>query len=304
MTPQVVVAGNLLVDDLVFPDGRTRMGQAGGAVLYASLGAALWGVSVGCVGLAGSDYPAETLDALEARGIRLDGVRPLGRPGVRAWLLYEGRVRRVVHRLGGPSHAEVSPDESDVPAGWTSADAFHIAPMPLAIQARLVGACARHAAGLVSLDPHEPITDGSLARWAELLASVDLFVPGEDELRLARATSDPHGLLRELATGRLRCVAFKQGERGGLLFDAASGRVQVWTALAETVVDPTGAGDAFAAGLLAGLVEVLPIEACLQRAVVSASFAIEDWGASGLLRATRDEAEHRLSAWFPGVVRA
>ena len=43
MTPDLVVLGNLLVDDLVFQDGRTRMGEPGGAVLYAALGAALWG---------------------------------------------------------------------------------------------------------------------------------------------------------------------------------------------------------------------------------------------------------------------
>src|SRR5258707_817390 len=31
MPPDLVVLGNLIMDDLVFPDGRTRMGQPGGA---------------------------------------------------------------------------------------------------------------------------------------------------------------------------------------------------------------------------------------------------------------------------------
>ena len=35
VTPDLVVLGNLLVDDIVFADGRTRMGEAGGATLYA-----------------------------------------------------------------------------------------------------------------------------------------------------------------------------------------------------------------------------------------------------------------------------
>ena len=39
MIPSIVLLGNLLVDDLVFPDGTTRMGQAGGALLYDALGA-------------------------------------------------------------------------------------------------------------------------------------------------------------------------------------------------------------------------------------------------------------------------
>jgi len=40
--PDLVVLGNLLVDDMVFPDGRTRMAEPGGATLYAALGASLW----------------------------------------------------------------------------------------------------------------------------------------------------------------------------------------------------------------------------------------------------------------------
>ena len=46
MTPDLVLLGNLLVDDVVFADGSTRMGQAGGAMLYAALAASLWGVRV------------------------------------------------------------------------------------------------------------------------------------------------------------------------------------------------------------------------------------------------------------------
>ena len=37
MTLDLVIAGNLLVDDLVFQSGQTRMGEPGGAVLYAAL---------------------------------------------------------------------------------------------------------------------------------------------------------------------------------------------------------------------------------------------------------------------------
>ena len=69
MTPDLVVLGNLLVDDVVHEDGRTRMGQPGGAILYASLAAALWGVRVGCVSLQGEDYPPAALEALRERGI-------------------------------------------------------------------------------------------------------------------------------------------------------------------------------------------------------------------------------------------
>src|SRR5260221_7556664 len=134
MRPDLVLIGNLLIDDVVFADGRTHMGQAGGAMLYASLAAALWSTRVGVASVRGNDYPAVALDALARRGVALDGVREIAGPGLRMWLLYEGRVRRVVHRLTGPSHDAVSPRPHALPAEWRDARAFHLAPMPLPLQ--------------------------------------------------------------------------------------------------------------------------------------------------------------------------
>ncbi len=67
-TGSLVCAGNLVVDDIVLPDGTRRDCQAGGAVLYAALGAALWGAPVVLVAPVGDDYPNATLSALEAWG--------------------------------------------------------------------------------------------------------------------------------------------------------------------------------------------------------------------------------------------
>jgi sugar/nucleoside kinase (ribokinase family) len=298
MNPDLVLCGNLLVDDLVFPDGRTRMGQAGGAILYGSLAAALWDVRVGCVSLRGDDYPEDALESLRRRNIALDGVVPLHRPGVRTWLLYEGRVRRVVHRLGCPTHEEVSPGPEQVPDAWRSARIVHLAPMPLAIQERLAKA-SRVRGAFVSIDPHEIVTEESLRRWHAVLARADAFFPSEDELRLDDAQSDPRAALRRLAVGDLRFVVWKRGLKGGLLYDAREDRFHEWTARANDLVDPTGAGDAFAAGFLTAHLDGRPVPECLQRGIVTASFAIEAWGPDGLLHATRAAADARASAWAP-----
>src|SRR6185503_13528797 len=102
----LVILGNLLVDDVVLPDpppGQARIGQAGGATLFAALSAALWGLRPGLVSFRGEDYPRDVLQALDARGVDLAGVRTLEGITLRAWILYEGTRRRIVHRLDGPT---------------------------------------------------------------------------------------------------------------------------------------------------------------------------------------------------------
>ena len=297
MIPSIVLLGNLLVDDVVLADGTTRMGQAGGALLYGALGATVWGARPGLVSVLGDDYPAQVLERIEQRGVDLTGVHPLGRSGVRAWLLYEGDVRRLIHRLGCPTHEQVSPPPALIPTQWAAARAFHLAPMPFDVQRALLTALRARPA-FVSIDPHLPVTEETLHEWREVLADADAFLPGEDELLLEGAREDPRRALPRLVNGRLRFVVFKRGSNGGVLYDAHDDRFHSWDACAASVVDQTGAGDAFGVALVLAHLEGLPIEACLQRAVVTASFAVAGWGPEALLTATRADAESRLRRWY------
>ena len=149
----------------------------------------------------------------------------------------------------------------------------------------------------VSVDPHLPITQETLEDWRQALAEVDAFFPSEDELLLEETQVHPERVLPRLATGRLRFIVFKQAARGGILYDAREDRFHRWLGRAAKVIDPTGAGDAFAAGFLAGWLRGESVDVALWRGVVGASFAIADWGAAGLLRADRAAAADRLQAW-------
>jgi len=299
VTPDLVCLGNLIVDDVVFADGTTRMGEPGGAMLYAALGALPWGLRVAVVAPLGDDYPARTLHALEERGVDLSGLRPLGRPGLRTWLLYEPAARRVVHRLGAASHADASPAPADVAERFPGARAFHLSPTPLACQLPLLRALAPRADALVSLDPHDPVREDNLAAWREALALTDVFFVSDEELQLDGVVGDPRGALARLAGGRLRHVLLKRGRQGGVLYDARTGATATWEARTHAFVDPTGAGDAFAGGFLSGLLDGEDAAGALERGVVSASFALEGWGAAGLLAETPAAARQRAREWFP-----
>jgi sugar/nucleoside kinase (ribokinase family) len=297
-----VLAGNLLVDDIVLADGTTLLGEPGGAVLHAALAASLWGCRVGLLSVVGSDYPEVALDTLAARGVDLAGVRSLGRSGGRAWLLHEPSARRVIHHLDCPPHAEISPTPADLPAAWRAARGVHLAPMPLERQLELadcLAAAGEPASPFVSLDPFEIVRDDSAARWRAPLARIDALFAGEDELRL----SDAATTLGDLAGDRLRLLVLKQADRGGMLIDRHAVVSQRWPARANGIVDVTGAGDAFAGGFLAGWLAAGDISRSLAQGVVSASLALEDWGSRGLARATPAVARGRLAEWFPETAR-
>lgn len=303
MSPELVVVGNLLVDDIVFANGTTRMGEAGGAALHLSLAATLWGTRVGIVSVRGEDYPLPALDALARAGVGLEGVRELDGPGVRTWLLYEDGVRRVVHRLGGPTHERVSPRPGELPAAYRDARLVHLAPMPFAIQGEWVEALADRPEAAISLDPHESVRPDNLEAWRALLARVDVLFASEDELRLGPAGAEPVEAVRELVASlprgaRLRFVAFKLGARGGLLYDARSGGIAEWPPVPRLTGDPTGAGDAFAGGFLAAILAGQGVERAIDQGTIGASFALEDWGAQGLVAATREEAARRMTEWL------
>jgi sugar/nucleoside kinase (ribokinase family) len=169
--------------------------------------------------------------------------------------------------------------------------------MPFAVQRRLLVALASDRPPFVSVDPHLPITEETLDDWRHALAQADAFFLGEDELLFDGPADDPERVLPRLATGRLRFIALKQGASGGVLYDAREDRFHRWHGRATKVVDPTGAGDAFATGFVSAHLERLPVEACLDRGVVSASFALEAPGAASLLEATRADADARVRRW-------
>ncbi len=296
-TPEIAVLGNLIVDDVVYDDGSTRMRQAGGAVVHFALGAALWSVPVGIVSIAGSDYPSEILDRLTDRGVNLDGVRRHDGPSLRSWLLYEGARRRVLHRLSSPPHETMSPAVGDVPKAWSPA-AVHLAPMPLSRQRTWLQHLHTETSALLTVDPFALIQEGTWADCVEAFTHADALLASEDEILLP---PDVDQRLRWFESG-IPLVFFKQGAAGGTVYDATRRRVLSWEGRCERVVEPTGAGDAFAGGLLAALCRDEPIERALEKAVVSASFSLESLDVEAMLGVSPAQARTRLNHWFGSEV--
>jgi sugar/nucleoside kinase (ribokinase family) len=108
---------------------------------------------------------------------------------------------------------------------------------------------AAEAGCTVSLDPAStgPLTAYGVDRWLADTAAVTMLLPNADEARLLTGCADAGDAARSLAA-RHRIVAVSLGADGALW---ASGDLLVHRPARPTVVvDTTGAGDAFAAGVL------------------------------------------------------
>jgi len=286
--PNVVVVGNLTIDDVVLPDGATSMGSLGGNTIWAALGARLWEPSVGIVTRRGDDLPDATLDELRTLGIALDGVVPVDGPTIRNWVIYESDgSRHWLYRTPADRYREVAVQASDLPAAWSDSRVVHVASMSIDAAEAVVGELRRRESpAKVILDTHEDYTGNVRERLLALAAAVDVFAPSRDELADLLGYDDPERAVRELRPAVGGAIVVKLGADGCLVAEAE--RVEHVPAVEAPVVDVTGAGDAFCGGLAAGLAAGLGVADAARRGAESAAKAISVFGSISLAALVRD----------------
>jgi 2-dehydro-3-deoxygluconokinase len=123
------------------------------------------------------------------------------------------------------------------------------------------------AAGVsVVLDPNIRLklwsADEARAVLRELMARVDIVMPGADEAELLTGSSDPRDAALDLLRLGPRLAIVKLGANGAVAVDA-DGIVEAPGVVIPRVVDPVGAGDAFAAGFLTGQLRDMDVASSL-----------------------------------------
>lgn len=247
----LVVVGNLLLDDL-----SHGVNIPGGAALFTALAARCHGLEVAVHSVVGDDYPVSLLEDV---GIHLS-LKRIDGPGGRTIIRYPASGRTLEHR--GPSHRELSP-ESPHPF---HTNLVHIAPMPTEVQGYHLERTPKNGA---LLDPYPFLSPGTWTAFEPHRKSLAALLLNQEEMRMD---------LDEL--GSRNWIVFKQAEAGGVTYHPSLR----WDAVPTEIVDLTGAGDAFAGGLAAGLIRGLDQTDALRLAAETASWALGTVGAQGLLK--------------------
>jgi cytidine kinase len=293
----LVVVGSIAFDTVKTPFGeRERM--LGGSAVHFSLAASFF-TDVRMVGPVGDDFGDEEYAVLRRPGVNTDDIEHVEGGKTFFWAAeYEWNLN-VRHTLDTQLNVfgDFEPKLSDASKG---ADTLFLANIHPELQRQVREQCtATRLAALDSMNYWIESTRDSLLR---AIAGVDMLLMNDDEVRMLTEQATLLRGARQLMELGPRVVVVKQGEYGASLFTEES-FFSLPAYPLETVLDPTGAGDAFAGGLL-GYLDAhggADDDAAMRRAMTYgsavASFWVEEFGCERAERLTRDEIDERCAAF-------
>lgn len=274
------VAFNLILDDIVFPDGRTAMGELGGGGAQTALGMRLWSDSVGLVASVGPDFPATWWEWLEAWGIDAQGVRKEDAPSLRAWQLLEPDGHRTqIWRVPQEALATHLARRLEwLPVSYRQARGYHLGVHPLEEKGDFIKEL-RNLGGKISLEPFKPADHLPDPKALQRLVSLaDIFSPNLEEAISLVGPGEPSDLVVRLLDAGAPIVALRMGAQGALIGQQGLDHLIFVPPVPVEVVDPIGAGNAFCGGFLVGWVESGDLVEAGLRGAVSASFLVTQVG--------------------------
>jgi sugar/nucleoside kinase (ribokinase family) len=272
-------AGILVVDHLTTPishvprAGELVMADAlplsiGGNAANVSMNLARLNINVGVAGCVGDDvFGTFALETLKRGGVDIRGVRILPKVATAATLIVnvKGEDRRFIHAAG--ANAVMTAD--DIPGDLVSrCKVFYVGGYLLMPALEQRGTLvklfrqARAAGARTVLDIVVPGRGDHWHKFEEILTETDVFLPNSDEAEVIAGVSDPLAQAERFRAAGAKTVVITQGERGTLLVeDGRRFRAGVYP---TNFVGGTGAGDAFDAGFIAGMLAGEDSAGCLR----------------------------------------
>ncbi len=290
-----VVVGSMALDSVKTPFGEVDR-VVGGAAVYASVAAGLL-TPPRVVGVVGGDFPEDALDLLRSRGADLAGVErvPDGRSffwsGVYDYAMSDRETLATELNV----FADFSPTLPDSYRESRYCFLANIQPqVQLAVLDQLGQAC------FVMCDTMNLWIETERDALGEVLSRVDLALLNDSEIRQLAGTPNLARAAERVLDLGPRFVVIKKGEYGATLV-SDDDYFSIPSYPLPNVVDPTGAGDSFAGGMIGLLAR--QDDCCdreLRRAVafgtVIASACVEGFSLDGLRGLDGEELRRRYDA--------
>ena len=292
----LLTVGTVAFDTIESAFGKVE-NVVGGACLFNSHAASYFTNEINMVSIIGDDFPSSELSFLEQKGISLEGLKVV--PGGKSFF-WAGKYHDDMNaRDTIVTDLNVLADFDPVlPASYQSSEFVLLGNLTPDIQISVMRQMTQRPK-LVVLDTMNYWIDNTHDKLMEAIGMCDVLTINDEE---ARMLSGEHSLVRaagKILTAGPKYLIIKKGEHGALLFDTDS----IFFAPAlplERVVDPTGAGDTFAGGLMGYMASTGDVSfENMKRAIiygsVMASFVVEDFGVTRLKNLTQEEITERVN---------
>ena len=292
MNPKSILAvGSIALDTLETPLGK-RTDILGGSATFFAVAASLF-APVNLIGVVGTDFPEEGWQLLRDRGVDLSDVQRVDGKTFRWGARYSEDLHHretLFTELGVVENFQPRVSEKN-----RKVDLAYLGNIQPSLQLAVCG----------ELPPSSTIVADTMNLWIEVsreelhevVQKADIFLLNDEEAVQFTGQTDLEDAAESLLRAGPSTVIIKQGKDGALLATGNSRRhIPVYPG--AEVVDPTGAGDSFAGGLLGQIAK--QNESTMEEAVImaaaTASYTVEGLGLEGLLKATPEGIRRRAGA--------
>lgn len=292
----LIVTGSIGIDSIEGPTG-TAENVLGGSCIYFAAAASFFG-PVRLVGAVGEDFPADFLDVFHHFKLDLAGL--------------EKRKGSKTFRWRGKYHTDMNHRDTldvqlnvlaerlpEVPSQYSDSRFVFLANTHPAGQLELLSKFP--ARTLAVADTMDLWINTERATLLKLLQQVDGLVLNDSEAKELTCESNLIRAAEKILDLGPDFVVIKKGEHGCLL-QHSEGCVVLPAFPASQVVDPTGAGDSFAGGMMghlaaSGTVNLATLRKALAYGTIVASYNIESFSLGRLRQISRADLDKRLKTY-------
>jgi sugar/nucleoside kinase (ribokinase family) len=288
----LLVVGSVALDDVETPFGK-REGALGGAAVYFGLAASYF-TEVRLVAVVGSDFPPAHTELLEEHRFDLAGLQVVDGKTFR-WggtYGYDFNARETTY-----THLNVFADfDPRIPEPFRDTEHVFLANIHPSLQLRVLEQVRQPRTR--ALDTMNYWIERTPKELRRVLERVDIVVINDSETRQLAGKPNLRKAAAEILGWGPRLLVVKKGEHGAVAF-SAHGIFAVPGLPLESIVDPTGAGDAFAGGFLGYLAATGDTSSeGLRRAMIygstMGSLCCEAFSIDGLMSLTGEAIEARF----------
>lgn len=290
-----VAIGAIIIDDIIDPQGHSRMGTLGGGGSHAVAGMRAWSERTALVSVIGEGFPQSAMAHLASLA-DVSGIVSRLVPQPRFWQLFEtDGTRNEVPRTDFERFKAIPVRPDEFPVDFASAKGVYL-------QTPTAEAGLAWVEHLKTLNPDVVILwepweifyrPENLPHFQHAAPHFDIISPQTVELSWMIGETDPQKQADKLFDCGVRCLALRLGAEGALVGTAT--QQHYIPAVSAPVVDETGAGNAYCGGFVVGFVESGgDVLAAGRYGAVSATFTLAQVGVPRLGVNSRALAASRL----------